>query len=124
MKGTLRKLFSVLLLCSVLCTGCGFLAGPVNSITSKLKASTDPEPVEAFRADTKEDTKKVAESTMMRDLDEVTEQCLEMTDSINSCGYPLDESFYLWFYGEYGEKLYRKLYESLQEGADSDIYRK
>lgn len=124
MKGTLRKLFSVLLLCSVLCTGCSFLAGPVNSITSKLKASTEPESVEAFRADTKGSSDGEKTAYLMQDLNEVTEQCLELTDPVNSCGYPLDESFYLWFYGEYGEGIYRKLYERMKEGTDSDIYRK
>lgn len=87
-----------------------------------MEAST--ETVEAFRADKKGDMLQVREAAIMEDLDEVTEQCLQLTDQSSSNGYPLDESFFLWFYGEYGEEIYRKLSDSLKEGPDSDIYRK
>lgn len=116
-------MFGTLLVCSLLCAGCGLWSGTENPITSRLKASTETESVEAFRADKKTESQQVPKAAVMKDLDEVTEQCLNFTNRKNSNGYPLDESFFLWIYGEYGEETYRKLCEGLKEAQDSDIYR-
>lgn len=59
---------------------------------------------------------------IMADLDAVVEICLNKTEKDNSAGYPLDESFYLWFYHHYGETMFRKLADSLTQGCDYRIY--
>ncbi len=56
------------------------------------------------------------------DLDELTEELLSLTNNYNSYSYPLDENFYLWFYGRYGEKTYRKLALGLANGEETDFY--
>jgi poly-gamma-glutamate synthesis protein (capsule biosynthesis protein) len=59
---------------------------------------------------------------IMADLDDLVEICLNQTEKDNSAGYPLDESFYLWFYHRYGETVFRKLADSLSQGCDQRIY--
>ena len=97
-------------------TGCSVNTKFLGHESAKTKASAEEKSAEAFDG--------VKKSTVMPELDEYTEKCLEYTDKVNSNGYILDESFYLWFYGRYGEVTYKKLADSLEEGEDSSVYQR
>ncbi|MBR0435016.1 MAG: CapA family protein [Lachnospiraceae bacterium] len=50
------------------------------------------------------------------------EDLLRLANSQNTYGYPLDESFYLWFYVRYGEDILKKLESKLKVGGDESCY--
>ncbi len=50
------------------------------------------------------------------------EDLLRLSNTNNTCGYPLDESFYLWLYAKYGEDMLDKLENKLKVGGDAGCY--
>ncbi|MBR5789295.1 MAG: CapA family protein [Lachnospiraceae bacterium] len=50
------------------------------------------------------------------------EDLLNLANSRNTYGYPLDESFYMWFYVRYGEDILDKLENKLKVGGNVDCY--
>ena len=50
------------------------------------------------------------------------EDLLRLANINNTCGYPLDESFYLWLYAQYGEDMLDKLENKLKVGGNADCY--
>lgn len=107
------KVVGVLLAGCLLVTACTSITGYLHS-PGKKEAEVS---VKGASANANKSHKAIA-----KDLDDLVEVCLENTEKVNSAGYPLDESFFLWIYHRYGEKIFRKMADSLKQGNDKDVY--
>ncbi len=117
MKKTKVKAFGITMTCIALLVGCIFAMSEFASYMKDKKEAFAEKSAKASSS-----TKK--QSYIMEDLDEVIDVCLTKSNRKNSAGYPLDESFFLWFYSTYGENIFRKLGDSIAEGEDATIYSK
>ncbi|SFP98430.1 poly-gamma-glutamate synthesis protein (capsule biosynthesis protein) [Lachnospiraceae bacterium XBB1006] len=89
---------------------------PITQIMPSHSKQTEA-PGKGASANAIENRKEIA-----KDLDRLVEVCLKNTEKVNSAGYPLDESFYLWMYHRYGEGIFRKLSASLAQGSDKTVF--
>ncbi|MCR4956467.1 MAG: CapA family protein [Lachnospiraceae bacterium] len=114
MKRSIIGTGMILVLLGLLLTGCGDKEKETGIANKSSKASTEKSG----------EASDAVKRHIMKDLDQVTESCLNTSNKANSYDYSLDESFFLWFYSKYGQSLYRKLEQGLKKGEDAQIYRR
>ena len=116
MKRSLR-LIAVLMVITVSLTGCKTLA-QLNTLKNLIYggASAGDNPAGAFGDENA--NKVVRDDNIMADLEEVTDEILESISEEQSYDYPLDENFFAWFYGKYGETITRDVANRIKAGED------
>ena len=123
MKRIISSIVALLLLCSISLTGCGIM-DIIQVNKNNKEASGDAISLEASaNANNKDELEELC-STIPTDLEEIIDRCLLSTNKKNSLGYNLDENYFLWLYGRYGEGTIRKIAEQLEEGKGASLYRK
>lgn len=111
------RLVAILFIAVLCLTGCSAVTELGNLINAAAGASAGNRPAEANG-----DAENV-ECTIMADLDEVVEDMLNHLTREQSLDYALDESFFLWFYGKYGEDITKELERRIWTEKNSDFWR-
>ena len=72
---------------------------------------------------TDKDTDKVlVDNTIMEDLEVVVEEILNNITAEQSKGYPLDENFFAWFYGNYGGEILKEASNRIQAEESDELW--
>ncbi len=110
------KIIALILVGTLCLTGCKAMQQLENFkdlVYGDSNGTTNPE----------EDANKVlVDHTIMQDLEEVVEEILSGISAEQSNGYPLDENFFAWFYGNYGEEILRQVAVHVATEESNDFW--
>ncbi len=114
MKKSLKLL--ALLLASTLClTGCETIA-QLENLKDLIYGTSSGD------SEDEDDAKVLEDMTIMTDLEDVVEFVLQNINAEQSKGYPMDENFFAWFYGQYGEDILREVAVRIGEEDAGDFW--
>ena len=111
------RLVAALCILMMCLTGCETLAQLENLKELIYGASAD----NSAGASDDED-KVLVDDSIMEDLEIVVEGILSNISTQQSLGYPLDENFFAWFYGRYGEDIVREVEKQVKNEQSSEFW--